>query len=408
MSGPLHGIRVLELGSFIAGPYAGQLLADLGADVIKIESPKGGDPMRTWGTVTVQGQSLWWPVLARNKRSLSLDLHHSEAQDLVRQLASEADVLLENFKPGVLEHWNLDPEQLRATYPKLVVARVSGFGQTGPYSSRAGFGSVAEAMGGLRNLVGFPDREPPRVGISIADTLAGMFAAMGVISALYQRDVHSGRGQTVDVALTEAVLAVLESVVSEYSVTGQVRQRTGSILPKLAPSNLYPTQDNSWVLIGANADKLFRGLAKAMERPELAQDERYASHIARGEHQLELDLLIANWTRTLPRAEILRRMEEHGIPAGPLYDAADIVADPHFQARGAVVQVETPNLGTLSMSGVMPRLSETPGEIRWTGPRLGQHNIEILQGLLNLDQEQLSRLQAAGIIGATDLSDEHV
>lgn len=408
MSGPLHGIRVLELGSFIAGPYAGQLLADLGADVIKIESPKGGDPMRTWGTVTVQGQSLWWPVLARNKRSLSLDLHHPEAQDLVRQLASEADVLLENFKPGVLEQWNLDPEQLRAAYPKLVVARVSGFGQTGPYSSRAGFGSVAEAMGGLRNLVGFPDREPPRVGISIADTLAGMFAAMGVISALYQRDVHSGRGQTVDVALTEAVLAVLESVVSEYSATGKVRQRTGSILPKLAPSNLYPTQDHSWVLIGANADKLFRGLAKAMERPELAQDERYASHIARGEHQLELDLLIADWTRTLPRAEILRRMEEHGIPAGPLYDAADIVADPHFQERGAVVQVETPNLGTLSMSGVMPRLSETPGEIRWTGPRLGQHNIEILQGLLNLDQEQLTRLQAAGIVGATDLSDEHV
>jgi formyl-CoA transferase/succinyl-CoA--D-citramalate CoA-transferase len=402
--GPLAGVRVIEMGSFIAGPYGAQLLADLGADVIKIEAPGSGDPMRVWGVQTAaSGASLWWPVIGRNKRSITLDLRRPEGQALARRLLLGADVLIENFRPGTLEGWNLDPAAIRRERPELIVARVSGYGQTGPYRERAGFAAVAEAMAGLRYLTGYPDRPPTRVGLSIGDTLAGMFSVIGVISALYARDGgRSGRpaggGQTVDIAITDSVLAVLESVISEFSATGHIRERTGTALPGIAPSNLYPTQDGSWVVIGANGDGLFRRLAKVMGRPELADDERYATHRARGRNQREVDDLVAGWTRTLPRDAILALLDEAAIPAGPVSTAADVVANPHFRARGSVVEVDAGELGPLAMQGVMPRLSDTPGEIRWTGPALGAHNAEVYGGLLGLDAEEISRLKAEGII----------
>lgn len=400
-TGPLAGLRVVELGSFIAGPYGGQLLADLGADVIKVEPPGSGDSMRAWGVETVDGKSLWWPVIGRNKRSVTLDLRRPEGQDLARRLALGADVLLENFRPGTLEGWGLDPEDLRRERPGLVVARVSGFGQTGPYSGRAGFASVAEAMGGLRNLTGYPDRPPTRVGLSIGDSLAGLFATIGVLAALYARDggkqEHRG-GQTVDVAITDSVLALLESVLTEHSATGAIRQRVGTALPNLAPSNLYPTADASWVIIGANADGPFRRLADAMGRKDLATDPRYATHRARGERQQELDEVVAAWTRTRPRDELLDLLAAEGVPAGPVYDAADVAADPHFRERGAVVDVPTEEFGALAMQGIAPRLSATPGSIRWAGPRLGQHNREVYRGVLGLSDDEIARLEAEGII----------
>jgi len=284
--GPLAGLKIIEMGSFIAGPFCGQLLADFGADVVKLEPPGTGDAMRQWGVSKKDGKSLWWPVIARNKQSVTLDLRRPEGRELARRLIAEADVLVENFRPGTLEDWGLGPDVLKAENPGLIVARVSGFGQTGPYAKRAGFGSVAEAMAGMRGLAGFADRPPPRVGLSIGDSLAGVFAAMGVLLALRSRDAHVERqGQVVDVAITESVLAVLESVISEYSGTGNLRGRTGSILPGVAPSNLYPTADGTWILIGANADGIFRRLAVAMGEPELGTDARYATHSARGHRQ---------------------------------------------------------------------------------------------------------------------------
>ena len=397
-TGPLAGLRVIELGAFIAGPFCGQLLADLGADVIKVEPPGAGDPMRQWGMH--QGNSIWWAVIGRNKRSITLDLRHAEGQALARRLIQTADVLVENFRPGALEKWNLDPEELRREHPGLVVARVSGFGQVGPYRGRPGFGSVAESMGGLRHLTGYPDRPPTRVGVSIGDSLAGVFAAFGVVSALYNREKREGRrqGQTVDAAITDSVLAVLESAVSEYSAAGRVRQRTGPILPGVAPSNLYPTSDESWVLIAANSDGVFRRLAESMGKPELASDSRFATHSARGCNQEELDQLIASWAITQKRKELLALLARHEVPSGPVYDAADVARDPHYRERGAVVDVETEEFGTLSMQGVVPKLSDTPGKIRWTGAPLGHHNAEVYGGILGLSADEIAKLREERVI----------
>lgn len=391
----LEGIRVLELGQFIAAPFAGQLLADHGAEVIKVEPPEG-DPMRQWGIQLKEGQSLWWPVIARNKKSVVLDLRHPQGRALARRLALASDVLLENFRPGVLERLGLDPRSLLEEKPSLVVARISGFGQEGPYRDRAGFGSVAEAMGGLRHLVGFPDRPPPRAGLSLGDTLAGLFAAFGVLAALRVRE-RTGRGQVVDMALTDAVIAALESVLTEYSATGRVRERTGNTLPGLAPSNLYPTRDGRYLQIGANADGPFSRLCQAMGRPELAEDPRYATHRARGVHQAELDGLIAAWTQEHALEELDRLLARHGVPAGPVNTAKEVAEDPHFRARGAVVEVETP-LGRLLMQGVVPRLSETPGGIAWAGPSLGVHTREILEEVLGLGEEAWAELVAEGVV----------
>jgi crotonobetainyl-CoA:carnitine CoA-transferase CaiB-like acyl-CoA transferase len=400
-TGPLQGLKVIEMGSFIAGPFCGQLLADFGADVIKLEPPGTGDAMRQWGVAKRDGKSLWWPVIARNKQSVTLDLRQPDGRELARRLIAQADVLVENFRPGTLEEWGLGPDRLKADNPGLIVTRVSGFGQTGPYAKRAGFGSVAEAMAGMRHLAGFPDRPPPRVGLSIGDSLAGVFAAMGVLLALRTRDAHSGgqgQGQVVDVAITESVLAVLESVVSEYSGTGAVRGRTGSILPGVAPSNLYPTADGTWILIGANADGIFRRLAQAMGEPELGADERYATHGARGRHQDELDARIAAWTARHDLDYLVTLLEGHGVPAGPVNDAAGVVADPHLQARDAVISVETAEFGTLAMQGIAPRLSETPGRVAWAGPALGEHTDAILTERLGLAAAEIADLRARRII----------
>jgi len=392
----LSGVRVLELGQFIAAPYCGQVLADHGADVIKIERPGSGDAMRDWGVNTGDGAPMWWSVIGRNKRSVAIDLKTDEGRELVRRLALGSDVLLENFRPGTLERLGLDPSDLARENPGLVVARISGFGQTGPYSSRAGFGGVAEAMGGLRYLTGEPERPPVRVGLAIGDSLAGLFTAFGVLAALRERDA-SGRGQVVDTGLTDAVVAVLESVLAEYGATGAVRGRTGNTLPGVAPSNIYPTADGQWVVIGANADGPFARLCGAMGRPELARDPRFADHGARGRHQAALDELIAGWTRRYPLAESVARLAEAGVPAGPVNTAAEVAADAHFRARGSVIEVDGER-GPVVMQGVVPRLTVTPGEVRWPGPALGAHTAEVLRDGLGLSAEAIAALAARGVV----------
>jgi crotonobetainyl-CoA:carnitine CoA-transferase CaiB-like acyl-CoA transferase len=395
---PLEGIRVLELGSFIAGPYCGQLLADYGAEVIKVEPPREGDAMRRWGVALYRGRSLWWPVIARGKKSVTVDLRRPEGQELVRRLAQRCDVLVENFRPGTLEGWGLGPDVLLEQNPQLVLVRISAFGQTGPYRDRPGFGSVAEAMGGLRYLVGDPDRPPPRFGVSIGDTLAGLFAAVGTLLALREREVRGGRGQVVDVAITDAVLAVLESVVAECSVTGAVRERSGSILPGVAPSNLYQTADGRWVVVAANADGVFRRLCDAMGRPEWKTDPKYATHEARGAHQRELDEAIAEWVRSLPAAELVALLDRYEVPCGPVYSAADVLRDPHFRARGSLVEVDNPGVGPVTMQAPVPRLAQTPLPTPGPAPELGQHTDEVLQGLLGLSAEEVRRLREAGVV----------
>ncbi|CAP43127.1 CaiB/BaiF CoA transferase family protein [Bordetella petrii] len=395
--GPLHGVRVIELGQLLAGPFCGQLLADFGAEVIKVEPPGVGDPMREWGREKAHGKTLWWPLIARNKKSITCDLRTEQGQEIIKSLAADADVLLENFRPGTLEKWNLGPDVLKAINPRLVLVRVSGYGQTGPYASRAGFGSIGEAMGGLRYVCGDPSTAPSRVGIAIGDTLAAMHAALGTVMALFARE-RIGRGQIVDSAIYEAVLNFMESIVIEYDQAGYIRERSGPILPNIAPSNVYPTADGLDILIGANQDSVFRRLCQAMQRPELADDERYATHWARGSHQKQLDDLIADWTRTLKAADLLALMEEHGVPAGGIYRAPEMMADPHFQARQAIVRVAHPDLGQVAMQNVAPRLSETPGSVRHCGPALGEHTEEVLTTLLSMPPERVAQLKTAGVI----------
>jgi formyl-CoA transferase len=395
--GPLTDLRVIEMGQLIAGPFCGQLLADFGAEVIKIEPPGAGDPMREWGREKSHGQSLWWPVLARNKKSVTLNLRLPKGQDLARRLIATADILVENFRPGTLERWGMGYDELAAINPRLIMVRVSGYGQTGPYAHRAGFGSIGEAMGGLRHVVGDPATPPSRMGISIGDSLAATYGALGALMAVHARE-RTGRGQVVDSAIYEAVLANMESLVTEFQQTGHVRERTGAILPNIAPSNIYPTSDGTMLVIGANQDSVFRRLAEAMGRPELAEDPRYATHIARGTHQQELDELIADWTRTFDAATLEARMEEHAIPAGRIFRAPDMLADPHFQARESIVTVMHKHLGALAMQNVAPRLSETPGGVHHTGPELGEHNSDVLKGILGLDDAAIAHLATAKVI----------
>lgn len=374
--GPLAGVRVLELGSFIAGPFAGQLLGDYGADVIKVESPGDGDPMRGWGVTTDAGDSLWWPTIARNKRSVTADLRAEEGRDLVRRLAASADVVLENFRPGRLVEWGLDHESIRAANPGVVYVHVSGFGQTGPRASEAGFGSIGEAVGGIRHTTGDPDRPPSRCGISLGDSLAAMFAVIGTLAALHERG-RSGEGQEVDVAIYEAVAALMESTLADAEVGGVVRQRSGGTLPGVAPSNAYPTADGSEVLIAGNADAVFRRLCQAMDRPELAEDPRFADHAARGEHERELDGIVADWTRTLAAEDLLARMVDHGVPAGRVYTADDMLRDEHYAARDMVLRATARAGFELPMTGIVPRFSRTPGQVRHVGPDLGEHDAEV-------------------------------
>ena len=394
--GPLAGLRVLELGTLLAGPFCGQLLGDFGAEVIKIEPPNQGDPMRVWGREKAGGKSLWWPVVARNKKAITLDLRQAEGQALLRELVQKSDFLLENFRPGTMEKWGLGWTELSGVNPRLIMIRVSGFGQTGPYSRQAGFGAIGEAMGGLRYVVGDPSTPPSRMGISIGDSLAATFACIGALSALHHRE-KTGRGQVVDSAIYEAVLNMMESLVTEYDKVGYIRERTGAILPNVAPSNVYKTSDGM-VLIAANQDTVFSRLAEAMGQPGLAQDPKYSTHGARGAHQVELDALVERWTQTLTTRQVLDLMDKFGVPAGLIYRAPDMLEDPHFQARDAIVSVPHPDFGELRMQNVAPKLSETPGSIRSPSPALGQHNDEIYRELLGLSAERYSELKAAKVI----------
>ena len=394
MTGALDGIRVIELGQLIAGPFCGQLLGDMGADVIKVEPPGKGDPMRDWG----RGEhKLWWEVVSRNKRSVSINLRVPAGQELVRRLATDADILIENFKPGTCEKWGLRPDALHALNPRLIIVRVSGYGQTGPYSARAGFGGIGEAMGGWRHIVGDPDRAPSRMGISIGDTLAATYGCMGALAALHARE-RTGRGQVVDSALYEAVLQVMESVVPEYQVSGVIRERSGSVLPGIAPSNVYKCSDGDY-LIGANQDAVFARLCAAMGRPELASDPRYATHLARGQNQRALDDIVEAWTGTRTVAEVEALMLDHSVPAGVIYRAPEMLADPHFAAREALVEVETPRWGKVVMQNSFPKLSDTPGSIRSPAPdTVGQDNEAVLGGILSLSEDERAVLATQGVI----------
>ena len=392
-TGALAGIKVIELGQLIAGPFCGQLLGDMGADVIKVEPPGAGDPMRTWGNGE---HKLWWQVIARNKRAVSANLRVPEGQELVRRLLADADILIENFKPGTMEKWGLGPTDLHALFPRLIIVRMSGYGQTGPYADRAGYGGIGEAMGGWRAIVGDPDRPPSRMGVSIGDTLAATYGCMGALAALHARNA-SGKGQVVDSALYEAVLQVMESVVPEYAAMGLVRPRAGSILPGIAPSNVYPASDGEY-MIGGNGDTVFARLCAAMNRPELASDPRYATHIARGEHQGELDALIAAWTATMTIAELEALMILHSVPAGRVFTGREMLGDPHFAARAALAQVPHPELGAVTMQAPMPKLSANLSTIRRAAPqRVGQHNAEVY-GALGLDAAVLADMAERGII----------
>jgi formyl-CoA transferase len=390
----LADIRVVEMGQLIAGPFCGQLLGDMGADVIKVEPPEGGDPMREWG----QGaKKVSWEVIGRNKRSVSADLRLPEGQELARSLLARADIMIENFKPGTMEKWGLDPASLHAINPRLIIVRISGYGQTGPYASRAGFGGVAEAMGGWRAIVGDPDRPPSRMGVSIGDTLTATYGCLGALAALRARDV-TGRGQVIDAALYESVLQVMESLEIEYDVMGIVRQRSGSILPGIAPSNVYRCRDGEY-MIGANGDAIFARLAAAMGQPELASDPRYTTHVARGENQAELDELINRWTAELTVEQLEALAVAHSIPAGRVFRAPDMLADPHFQAREAIVTVPHPELGPVRMQGCFPRLSETASTIRRVAPRRpGEHNREIYEEMLGLGDDEIAALAERGVI----------
>ncbi|SFO79420.1 Crotonobetainyl-CoA:carnitine CoA-transferase CaiB [Ectopseudomonas composti] len=390
----LQGLKVIEMGQLIAGPFASKLLGEFGADVIKIEPPCVGDPLRKWRKIK-DGTSLWWHVQSRNKRSLTLDLKQAEAQDIVRKLVSEADVLVENFRPGTLEGWGLGYEALKAINPRLIMLRISGYGQTGPYRDLPGFGVIGEAMGGLRHLSGYPGQAPVRVGISIGDSLSSLYGVIGVLLALQER-ARSGEGQEIDVALYESVFAMMESLIPEYDAFGYVREPAGSALPGITPSNSYPCNDGSYVLIAGNGDSIYKRLMSLIGRDDLGNDPRLAQNDGRSQHAELIDGAIAEWTAQRGRDEVIEALKGARVPAGYPYTAADIVQDPHYLARQMIEQVQT-SVGPLKVPGVLPKLSRTPGRIGTGGPQLGEHNDDILAGL-GLSAEQVAGLRERGII----------
>jgi succinyl-CoA---D-citramalate CoA-transferase len=396
MAGPLTGIRVLELGSFIAGPFAGQLLADYGAEVIKIEGPGGGDPMRRWG-VTNGGQSLWWPAIARNKKSVTVDLRTERGQAIVRSIAVNCDIVLENFRPGTLKAWGLDYDTISAVAPGIIHVHVSGYGQTGPKAAEAGFGSVAEAVGGIRYTTGSPDRPPARCGISLGDALGGLFAVIGALAAVAERQT-SGHGQEVDIAIYEAVLALMESLLADYAVAGVERKRSGPVLPGVAPSNVYPTADGQDIVIAANADTVFQRLVSAMGVPELATDSAFATHAARGSNAIKLDELISRWTEQRGTVELLELLSSSGVPAGLINTAATMLQDEHFAAREMILWHENEAFGRFPMNGIVPKFSRTAGRVDALGPALGIHTDEVLTDLAGLDQAEIAQLRADGVL----------
>jgi formyl-CoA transferase len=392
--GPLTDIRLIELGQLIAGPFCGQLMADMGADVIKVEPPGTGDPMRAWGRGDFP---LWWTVCARNKRCITANLREPKGQELIRRLVAKADMLLENFRPGTMERWGLGYEELSAINPGLIMIRVSGYGQTGPYSSRAGYASIGEAMGGMRYLCGEPDRQPSRAGLSIGDSLAATYACMGALAALHHRE-ETGEGQVLDASIYESVLSSMEATIPEYTINNYIRERSGPTLPNVAPSNIYNCADGMF-LIAANQDTIFARLCKALNKTELLTDERFSTHTARGSNMEVLDGIINDWSKTKTISEVAALMEKHGVPAGEIYRAPEMLADPHFAARESIVDMPTERWPNLKMQNVFPKMSKTQGEIRWPGvENLGAHNKEIYEGLLGLDEEEIKELQENSII----------
>ncbi|PUE55628.1 CaiB/BaiF CoA transferase family protein [Limnohabitans parvus] len=392
----LSGLKVLELGQLIAGPFAAKTLADFGAEVIKIEPPSSGDPLRKWRMLK-DGTSVWWQVQSRNKRSLALDLRTPEGQELVRQLAAEADVLIENFRPGALEGWGLSPDVLMASNPRLIVLRISGYGQTGPYRNRPGFGVIGEAMGGLRHLTAEPGRVPVRVGVSIGDTLSALHGVIGILLALQHRHA-TGQGQVIDVALYEAVFNCMESLLPEYSAFGAVREPAGSALPGIAPTNAYLCQDGAYALVAGNGDSIFKRLMTLIERPDLANDAALADNAGRVARVAEIDAAISAWTAKRPVSEVLESLDKAAVPAGRIYTVADIAADPHYQARGMLQTLAMDDGSAMTVPGIVPKLSATPGQHRRNAPQLGQDTDQIL-GEMGLTNAQIESLKARGIVG---------
>ncbi|MBX3482649.1 CaiB/BaiF CoA-transferase family protein [Phenylobacterium sp.] len=396
-AGPLSDLVVIEMGTLIAGPFCGQILGDFGAEVIKIEDPRTGDPMRQWGRSLPKGLSPWWPVIGRNKKSVGIDLRKPEGQALARALISKADVLIENFRPGAMEKWGMSYEALSAINPRLIMARVSGFGQTGPYAQRAGYGLIGEAMGGLRHVTGEPDRPPARAGISIGDSLAAMHAVMGITMALHHRE-RTGQGQVIDAALYESVLGVMENLITEYDITGYTRERSGSVLPGIAPSNAYPCRNGQMILIGGNGDNVYARLTEAMGRPDLKTDPKFVDHASRGVNQTELDGIIAAWTSTHDLGDLLALLEAKGVPCSRVYRAPDMLEDPQFAARDSIVTVDHGVFGPIRMQNAFPKLSATPGRVRWPGPALGEHTDAVLAERAGLSSARLKDLRAAGVL----------
>ena len=396
MSGPLSGIRVLELGQLIAAPFATKLLAEFGAEVIKVEAPEGGDPLRTWRKMHGD-TSLWWYLQSRNKKSIAVNLKTPEGLDIVKRLAASADVVVENFRPGGLEKLGLGWDVLSALNPTLTMVRISGYGQTGPYRDRPGFGAIGEAMGGLRYTTGSPDSPPARVGVSIGDTLASLHGVIGALMSILNVKVNGGAGQVVDVSLVESVFNVMESLVPEYDLLGEIRTRTGGALPGITPSNTYPTQDGGYVVIAGNSDPIFRRLMKAIGRPDLAEDPRMRSNEGRSQHAAMLDGVIGDWSKARSVADALAALDAADVPAGRIYSVADIVADPHYQARDMILQAELPGGTQVKMPGIVPKLSGTPGAVRWQGPALGAHTDAVLADL-GLDATAIQTLRDAGAV----------
>ena len=391
---PLAKLKVVEMGQLIAGPFAAKTLADFGADVIKIEPPKVGDALRKWRLLK-DGTSIWWQVQSRNKRSLSLDLREAEAQDIVRTILKEADVLIENFRPGTLEGWGLDPEKLLELNPKLIVLRISGYGQTGPYKDKPGFGVVAEAMGGLRHLTAEPGRVPVRVGISIGDTLASLHGVIGILLALQERHI-SGKGQIIDIALYEAVFNCMESLLPEYSAFGEVRQAAGSALPGIAPTNAYQCADGGYVLVAGNGDSIFKRLMTVIGRDDLGNDPQLENNDGRVKRVAELDQAIGEWTKTVSTTKALEMLDSVAVPAGRIYTVADIASDPHYKARGNIQTIQMQDGTKVDVPGVIPKLSRTPGSIKTLAPDIGQNTDEILKSI-GLTNDQVASLKERGI-----------